>query len=96
MKKKKILNVNRINKIIEQKFPNLILEARSKQFLESVIIFQLKKVLKNSSLYTKHRKGKILKVCDLKGFFSQNLPNKSNSLSFFKNFIIKKKVNSVH
>lgn len=91
MKKKKILNVNGINKIIEQKFPNLILETRSKQFLESVICFQLKKVLKIGSLYTKHRKGKILQVCDLKEFFSQNLSHKSNSLSLFKNFIIKKK-----
>lgn len=76
----KILNFIGIRRFLSKNFPNLFLESRSKQFIESFIISYLKNILKKSCLFTKHRKSKILQVRDLKAYFLKNL-NKFDNFS---------------
>jgi histone H3/H4 len=90
---KKILNFNGIRRFLTKKFPNLILENRSKQFIESFIISYLKNILKESCLFTKHRKSQILQVQDLKAYFFKNLDKFDNFSFVHKKFTRKKNLN---
>ena len=63
---KKILNSNGLKKFLKRKFPNLVLEIRTKQFIESFIFKYLKILLRKCCLLVKHRNGNLLKVRDVK------------------------------
>lgn len=91
MKKKKILNSSGIKKFLGHNFPNLTLEIRTRQFLDSFIVFYLKEILKGSCLLTKHRKRKILQVCDLKKYLTLKSQNIYNFSPLFEKLIEKKK-----
>ena len=91
MKKKKILNSNGIRRILRYNFPDLTLEIRTRQFLDSFIIVYLKEILKGSCLLTKHRKRKILQACDLKEYIAMKSKNIYNFSPLLEKLILKKK-----
>lgn len=88
----KLLNLNEINKFLNKNYPNLFLEMRSKQFIESYIFLYAKNLIKESFLLTKHRKSKILQTRDLKTILIKN-SIKSPDLSYVFEKLTKKNKN---
>ena len=88
----KLLNLNEINKFLNKNYPNIFLEMRSKQFIESYIVIYAKNLLKESCLLAKHRKSKILKALDFKTILIKN-SIKSPDLSYVFEKLTKKNKN---
>jgi len=80
---KKILNSNGLKKFLRKKFPNLVLEIRTKQFIESFISIYLKNLLRKCCLLVKHRNGNLLKVRDLKHTVGKKIRNNRKSIIQF-------------
>lgn len=80
---KKILNSNGLKKFLRKKFPNLVLEIRTKQFIESFISIYLKNLLRKCCLLVKHRNGNLLKVRDLKHTVGKKVRNNRKSIIQF-------------
>ena len=89
--KNKLLNSNEINKFLIKNHPNLILEMRSKQFIESYITLYIKNLLKESFLLVKHRKGKVLQARDLKTSLLKNSLKTNELANIFEKLIKKNK-----
>jgi len=87
---KKILNATGLKNFLKKKFPNLVLELRSRQFIESYVILHLKSLLGKCCLLVKHRKGKRMRVRDLKITLGKKLEKVGNPLYVFKNLAQKK------
>ena len=88
--KYKLLNSNEINKFLIKNHPNLILEMRSKQFIECYVNLYIKNLLKESFLLTRHRKSKVLQARDLKTTLLKN-SIKTNKFAYVFEKVIKKK-----
>ena len=86
-----ILNSNGLNRFLHKNFPNILLETRSKQFLETYLFVFFKNFIKDCCLITRHRKGKILKIRDLKLGLIKNSSNVNFFPYIFTNLIKKKK-----
>jgi len=85
---KKILNFKEIRKFLNQKFPNLMLETRMKQFMEILVSYHLKELLKKGCLLTKHRKSKIMQVRDIKINLMKNFGGLRDFSQFFEKMAI--------
>jgi len=81
---KKILNSIGLKKFLNKKFPNLVLEIRTKQFIESFIFKYLKNLLRKCCLLINHRNGNLLSVRDLKLTVEKKLEIVENPLYNFK------------
>jgi len=90
-KTERILNSDGLKQFLNKKFPNLVLESRSKQFIECYIINYLKVLIKESCLLAKHRKSKILQLYDLRCQLIKQSKECENSSYFFEKLVQKKK-----
>lgn len=86
-----LLNSYGLTRFLRKNFPNILLETRSKQFIETYISVFFRNFIRDCCLITRHRKGKILKTSDLKLGLIKNSSNVNFFPYIFTDLIKKKK-----